>query len=307
MRSMFQETLNEILKSHFGAAVPMWATVVFSMFNVVLILGLAWFVRVLIMRSIRVLQSRLSLASHDDEEKKRVETLVRVFRYVTSVTIVVVAIMLAMSEMGVSIAPLLATAGVAGIAIGFGAQSVVKDYFTGIVMLLENQIRQGDIVEVAGKAGFVEEVTLRYVRLRDYQGAVHFVPNGVITTVTNLSRNFAFAVIDIGVSYRADLDQVFNLMRDVSGALRHDPDFGQRVLDDIEIAGVEQWADSAVMIKARIKVVALWHGPIRREYLRQLKIAFDTNNIEIPFPQRVIYSKDDKKEILKEVSRDGES
>jgi small-conductance mechanosensitive channel len=307
MSSMLQETLNEILKSHFGVTVPMWATAMVSLLNVVLILGFAWILRGLIMRSIRLLQSRLSDASHDDEDKKRIETLVRVFRYVTSVTIVVVAIMLAMSEMGVSIAPLIATAGVAGIAIGFGAQSVVKDYFTGIVMLLENQIRQGDIVEVAGKAGFVEEVTLRYVRLRDYQGSVHFVPNGVITTVTNLSRNFAFAVIDIGVSYRADLDQVFDIMRDVSGALRHDPSFGERMLDDIEIAGVEQWADSAVMIKARIKVVALWHGPIRREYLRQLKIAFDANNIEIPFPQRVIYSKTDKKETPKEDPNHGES
>ena len=304
---MLQETLNEILKSHFGVTVPMWATAMVSLLNVVLILGFAWILRGLIMRSIRLLQSRLSDASHDDEDKKRIETLVRVFRYVTSVTIVVVAIMLAMSEMGVSIAPLIATAGVAGIAIGFGAQSVVKDYFTGIVMLLENQIRQGDIVEVAGKAGFVEEVTLRYVRLRDYQGSVHFVPNGVITTVTNLSRNFAFAVIDIGVSYRADLDQVFDIMRDVSGALRHDPSFGERMLDDIEIAGVEQWADSAVMIKARIKVVALWHGPIRREYLRQLKIAFDANDIEIPFPQRVIYSKTDKKETPKEDPNHGES
>ena len=212
----------------------------------------------------------------------------------TSVTIVVVAIMLALSELGVSIAPLLATAGVAGIAIGFGAQSVVKDYFTGIVMLLENQIRQGDIVEVAGKAGFVEEVTLRYVRLRDYQGSVHFVPNGVITTVTNLSRNFAFAVIDVGVSYRTNIDQVFDIMRDVSAALRHDPEFGDKILDDIEIAGVEQWAESAVMIKARIKVVALWHGPVRREFLRQLKIAFDANKIEIPFPQRVVHTKEDK-------------
>lgn len=297
---MFQETLNELLKSYFGATVPVWATAMLSLFNVVIILGLAWLFRSLVMRSIRLLQLKLTNASQDDEEKKRVETLGRVFRYVTSVTIIVVAIMLALSEIGVSIAPLLATAGVAGIAIGFGAQSVVKDYFTGIVMLLENQIRQGDIVEVAGKAGFVEEVTLRYVRLRDYQGSVHFVPNGVITTVTNLSRNFAFAVIDIGVSYRSDIDQVFDIMRDVSSALRHDPEFGDKILDDIEIAGVEQWADSAVMIKARIKVVALWHGPIRREYLRQLKIAFDANNIEIPFPQRVIYSKEDKKEGMRD-------
>jgi small conductance mechanosensitive channel len=294
---MFQETLNEILKSYFGASIPVWATAMLSLINVVIILGLAWFIRSIIMRSIRILQSRLSYASQDNEEKKRVETLGRVFRYVTSVTIVVVAIMLALSELGVSIAPLLATAGVAGIAIGFGAQSVVKDYFTGIVMLLENQIRQGDIVEVAGKAGFVEEVTLRYVRLRDYQGSVHFVPNGVITTVTNLSRNFAFAVIDVGVSYRTDIDQVFGIMRDVSGVLRHDPEFGDKILDDIEIAGVEQWAESAVMIKARIKVVALWHGPVRREFLRQLKIAFDANKIEIPFPQRVVHTKEDKNHV----------
>lgn len=291
---MFQQTLNELLKTYFGVTVPAWAMPMLSMINVLIILGLAWLFRSLVMRSIRMLQSRLSHASHDDEEKKRVQTLGRVFRYVTSVTITVLAIMLALSEMGVSIAPLLATAGVAGIAIGFGAQSVVKDYFTGIVMLLENQIRQGDIVEVGGKAGFVEEVTLRYVRLRDYQGSVHFVPNGVITTVTNLSRNFAFAVIDVGVSYRTDIDQVFDIMRDVAAALRHDPDFGDKILDDIEIAGVEQWAESAVMIKARIKVVALWHGPIRREFLRHLKIAFDANNIEIPFPQRVVHTKADQ-------------
>jgi moderate conductance mechanosensitive channel len=294
---MFQETLNEILKSYFGASIPVWATAMLSLVNVAIILGLAWFIRSIVMRSIRLLQSRLCDTSQDNEEKKRVETLGRVFRYVTSVTIVVVAIMLALSEIGVSIAPLLATAGVAGIAIGFGAQSVVKDYFTGIVMLLENQIRQGDIVEVAGKAGFVEEVTLRYVRLRDYQGSVHFVPNGVITTVTNLSRNFAFAVIDVGVSYRTDIDQVFDIMRDVAGALRHDPDFGDKILDDIEIAGVEQWAESAVMIKARIKVVALWHGPVRREFLRHLKIAFDANKIEIPFPQRVVHTKEDKNHV----------
>ena len=294
---MFQETLNEILKSYFGASIPVWATAMLSLINVAIILGLAWFIRSIVMRSIRILQSSLRNASEDNEEKKRVETLGRVFRYVTSVTIVVVAVMLALSEMGISIAPLLATAGVAGIAIGFGAQSIIKDYFTGIVMLIENQIRQGDIVEVAGKAGFVEEVTLRYVRLRDYQGSVHFVPNGVITTVTNLSRNFAFAVIDVGVSYRTDIDQVFDILRDVSAALRHDPEFGDKILDDIEIAGVEQWAESAVMIKARIKVVALWHGPVRREFLRHLKIAFDANKIEIPFPQRVVHTKEDKNHV----------
>lgn len=217
---MFQQSLKDFYISYFGEGVPIWATASLSLINVIIILGLALVFRRLVMRSIRALQNRLAGVSHDDEEKKRVETLGRVFGYMTSVTIVVVAIMLILSEISVSIAPLLATAGVAGIAIGFGAQSVVKDYFTGIVMLLENQIRQGDIVEVAGKAGFVEEVTLRYVRLRDYQGSVHFVPNGVITTVTNLSCNFAFAVIDIGVSYNTNLEQVFGLMKEVAANLK---------------------------------------------------------------------------------------
>lgn len=291
---MLQKTLIDLLKSIFNLEVPAWAMAFISMINVLIILGLAWLLRRLVMRSIRMLQKRLANGSQDDEEKKRIETLGRVCGYVTSVTIIVLTIMLTLSEIGISIAPLLATAGVAGIAIGFGAQSIVKDYFTGIVMLLENQIRQGDIVEVAGKAGFVEEVTLRYVRLRDYQGSVHFIPNGVITTVTSLSRNFAFAVIDIGVSYRTNIEQVFGLMREVTTDLRQDPSFSDKILDDIEIAGVEQWAESAVMIKARIKVIALWHGPIRREFLRRLKVSFDTNNIEIPFPQRVIHTTSDK-------------
>src|SRR5207237_8657624 len=160
-----------------------------------------------------------------------------VFRYTAVVLIVLIAGMLILGELGISIAPILATAGVAGLAIGFGAQSLVKDYFSGFFMLLEDQIRVGDIVEVAGKAGEVEEVTLRYVRLRDADGFVYFVPNGEIKMVVNRSRNFAYALIDAAIAGHHDVDPALDAMREVGVALRADPKFGPSILGDIEIWG----------------------------------------------------------------------
>ena len=189
----------------------------------------------------------------------------------------------------VSVPPILGAAGVVGLAVGFGAQSLVKDYVTGLLLLIENQIRQGDVVQLAEFSGTVEEVTLRYVRLRDYNGNVYFVPNGTISTVINMTRGFAYAVIDIGVGYRADLDQVMDVMRAVAAELRQDPAFSNRILQDLDIAGVQDWGDSAIMIRGRFQVVASQQWAVRREYLRRLKYAFDLQGIEIPFPQRVIH------------------
>ena len=193
--------------------------------------------------------------------------------------------MLILSSLGFSIAPILATAGVAGIAVGFGAQSLVKDYFTGFVMLVENQIRQGDIVELGTKSGSVEEVTLRYVRLRDYEGAVHYIPNSYINLVTNKSRTFAYAVIDIGVAYKENLNHVYDTIREVAHKLRDNPQYSHLILEDIEIAGVDQLGDFAVMIKSRIKVVAQEQNTIRRALLGEIKTAFDLAGIEIPSPE----------------------
>ena len=152
----------------------------------------------------------------------RIETLARVFRNSAAIVIVIVAGTLVLGELGISMAPILATAGVAGVAIGFGAQSLIKDYFTGFFLLLEDQVRQGDVVEVAGKAGVVEEMTLRYVRLRDGDGYVHFIPNGEIKVVSNRTRGFAHAAIDVGVDYGIDIDQALAVMREVGSALRAD-------------------------------------------------------------------------------------
>lgn len=262
-----------------------------SAMHIILILLLAWVLLRLSAKSIKVLKTYLrSHAENNLEDLKRIETLSRVFRYIASVSIGVVTGMVVLGEMGISIAPILATAGVLGIAVGFGAQSLIKDYFNGFFMLLENQVRQGDVVEAGGKGGLVEEVTLRYIKMRDYDGNVHFIPNGIITTVTNMSRGFAYAVIDVGVAYREDLDEVMALMCQVGAEIREDPDFGSKILEPLEMAGVDKWDDSAVVLRCRFKVLPLEQWGIRREYLRRLKLAFDKQGIEIPFPHLTVYA-----------------
>ena len=150
-------------------------------------------------RTVVALRARITAKLSDAEQIRRAETLGRVLRYVISVAIVLIVTLLILNQFGISIAPILGAAGVVGIAIGFGAQSLVRDYFNGIFLLLENQIAKGDVVTIVDKTGVVEDVTLRYVQLRDYEGSVHYIPNGLITTVTNMSRGFAYAVVDIGV------------------------------------------------------------------------------------------------------------
>ena len=160
-----------------------------ELLHILIIFALAWLLVGLSRKLIRVFRNYMSPRVDSSEETRRIETLARVFRYISTVVISVVAGMLALSELGISIAPILGTAGVVGVAVGLGAQNLTKDYFNGFFMLLENQIRQGDVVEVCGKTGVVEDITLRYVCLRDNEGSVHYVPNGQITTVTNKSRS----------------------------------------------------------------------------------------------------------------------
>lgn len=258
--------------------------------RIAVIVLLAWLLLHYLGKGIRLLKEFLmQRAAGDPDEVKRIDTLGRVSRYITSVVIVLVAAMLMLSELGISIAPILATAGVLGLAVGFGAQSLVKDYFAGLFLLIEDQVRQGDVVQVAGKGGLVEEVTLRYIRLRDYDGHVHFIPNGAITTVSNLSRGFACAVMDVGVAYREDLDQVMAVMQRVGAELRQDAEFGHRILEDMEMAGVDRWGESAVVIRCRFKVRPLEQWGVRREYLRRLKQAFDHEGIEFPYPHLTLY------------------
>lgn len=286
----------ENLLAHFGMIdLPLWVKFLISIWHVFLILLLAWIVQRVTKKLVEAFRNRLLARSGDPEEVKRVETLSRVFGHIASVLITVITLMLVLSELGISIAPILATAGVAGIAVAFGAQTLVKDYFTGFVMLIENQVRQGDVVEIAGKVGSVEKVTLRYIRLRDYEGIVHYVPNGAIATVSNRSREFAYAVINIGIAYKENVDRVFEVMRSVAAELRTDGSFQALILEDLDIAGVDEWADSAVILRCRFKVRALEQWRVRREYLKRLKFEFDRQGIEIPFPHLTVYAGQDKR------------
>jgi small conductance mechanosensitive channel len=258
--------------------------------HIVLILAGAWGLKLLANKGIRTFRLYMESRRDNIEDKRRLETLGRVFRYAANVLITILAGMLVFTELGISIAPILATAGVVGLAVGFGAQSLVKDYFSGLFLLLEDQIRHGDVIEAGGKAGLVEEVTLRYVRMRGYDGNVHYVPNGQIDSVTNMTRDFSYAVVNVGVAYREDVNEVFDVIRQVVDAMRRDESLKYLILEDVDLAGVDNWADSAIVIRLRIKVMPTHQWNIRREFLRRLKAVFDARGIEIPFPHLTVYA-----------------
>jgi moderate conductance mechanosensitive channel len=246
--------------------------------RILVIWVLAWTLLWMIRRVLRVLKTHILNYVDEFRDSRRIETLMNVFRYTANVVIVGVAIMATLGTIGISIAPILATAGVAGIAIGFGAQSLVKDFFTGLFLLIEGQVSEGDNIEAAGKSGYVERVTLRHIRIRDYDGSVHFIPNSMITTVTNRSRDYAFAVVDLNVPRKEDLNRVFRLMDQVVTEMRTDPAVGPFILDNIDMAGVEKVEDAAVGLRCRIKVVPSKQWRVRREFLRRMKSVMD--NVE---------------------------
>jgi small-conductance mechanosensitive channel len=256
-----------------------------TLITIALLLLAAWILSAVSRRAIRLFRLFAGRSARTDEDHRRIDTLARAFRYLSNVALIGITGMLVLSELGVSIAPILGAAGIVGIAVGFGAQSLVKDFFIGFVILLENQIRQGDVITIAGRTGVVESVTLRNVRLRDYDGSVHFVPNGLIDVVTNQSMEFSYAVIDVAVAYREQADAVFDALREVSRALRADPAFTGKILEDIEIAGVERLTDSSMVLRGRLKCAPLAQAAVRRESLRRIKECLEARGIQPPPPQ----------------------
>ena len=185
--------------------------------------------------------------------------------------------------------PLLAAAGLGGLAIGFGAQSLVKDVISGFFILLEDSVRVGDVVEIAGVGGLVEEVKLRTIVLRDESGSIHVIPNGNINTVKNMTQLYSYYVFNIGVAYRENVDEVMALLKDIAEELRQDAEFADDILDPLEMWGVDRFADSAVIIKCRIKTKPIQQWRIGREMNRRIKNTFDAKGIEMPFPHQTIY------------------
>lgn len=267
-----------------------WMELVQPASHILIILILSWLLMRVSRKLISTFKHYVTRRTLDAGSIKRAETLGQVFSNTAAVVILLITGMLILGEVGISIAPILAAAGVVGVAVGFGAQSLIKDYFTGFFLLIEDQIRHGEVVEVGGKKGKVEEVTLRHVKLRDFEGSVHFIPNSTITTVTNKSRDFSYAVMDLSVAYRENIDAVYVVMRKVGADMRSDPEFKNAIIEDLEIAGIENLADSAVIIRCRFKVLPLEQWDVKREFFYRIKNAFDAAAIEIPYPHLTLYA-----------------
>jgi small conductance mechanosensitive channel len=229
-------------------------------------------------------------SGRDGEMQKRVETLAVLVRYTATVAILAVTTLVVLGELGVDLAPLIAAAGVIGVAVGFGSRQLVEDVIGGFFLLVEDQVRVGDVIEVAGHAGLVEAVTLRTIRLRDLSGHVHFVRNGQITAVVNMTKDFSNYVFDVGVAYRENVDEVISILKSVDEDLRSDPEYRDDILEPLEVFGLDRFAESAVIVKARSKTLPIKQWRVGREFNRRLKQAFDQRGIEIPFPHVTVYA-----------------
>ena len=218
----------------------------------------------------------------------RLRTLLPLARNAARMALAAVAALTVLSELGVDIAPLLAGAGIAGIAVGFGAQSLVKDVITGVFILLEDSMAVGDVVDVGGHSGTVEGLTVRTVRLRDLRGDLHIVPFGEIGSVRNMSRGFSYALIEAGVAYGEDVDRVVEALREIGDEMRADPAWGPAIIEPLDVLGLDSFGDSSVNLRVRLKTRPSRQWGVRREFHRRMKRAFDAAGIEIPFPHRTV-------------------
>ncbi len=221
--------------------------------------------------------------------RKRMTTLTGVLQTISVGVVWSVVIVISLAQLGLNIGPILAGAGIIGLAVGFGAQNLVRDVISGFFIILENQIRIGDVAIINGTGGLVEAVSFRTVVLRDLSATVHVFPNGTINTLANMTMGWSAYVIDMGVAYKEDTDRVVGVMQQVDEEMRADPKYGPSMLEPIEIMGVDKFADSAVVIKVRLKTRPIRQWFVGREYNRRIKMAFDAAGIEIPFPHRTLY------------------
>lgn len=224
-----------------------------------------------------------------NEREKQAATLGKVIRNVIRILVWGVALMMIMRELGIDVGPLLAGVGIVGLAVGFGAQSVVKDFLSGMFVLIENQYNVGDVVQVAGVSGLVEKITLRATSLRNLEGKVHIIPNGVIGVVTNMTKEYSRFVLDIGVAYRESVDEVMVVLKGIGDEMAADPDYSGMITAPLEVLGVQDFGDSAVVIRVRFTTVPNQQWTVGREFRRRVKNTFDAKGIEIPFPHTTIY------------------
>ena len=224
----------------------------------------------------------------------RIRTFLPLLRNVVRIVLLLFVVLIVLSEIGVNIGPLLAGAGIVGLAVSFGAQSLVKDVITGFFILLEDTIAVGDMVDLGGHFGIVEGMSIRSVRLRDLEGTVHTVPFGEVASVLNMTKDFSYAFMEIGIAYREDVDQVVEVLREIGEGMQADEEFGPLILEPLEVLGLDSFGASSVNIRIRLKTLPIKQWPVKREYQRRMKRVFDERGIEIPFPHQTVYFGADK-------------
>ena len=252
------------------------------------IYALAWCTR-LVSRRLFTLLVRGPVHGQHTDPQARASTLTSVFENACSIIIKVGGFLMICEEIGVDVKVLLGSVGVVGLAVAFGAQNLIKDYFNGFMILLENQYAVNDVVTIGNISGQVEQVTLRLTVLRDNDGRVHFIPNGQISTVTNKTLGWTRAVFEIGIAYKENVDQAIQVLRNLCEELRNDPKYAPMIIEPASTPGVEQLGDSAVILKFHIKTKPLQQSDVKREMLRRIKNRFDDLKIDIPFPHRTLY------------------
>lgn len=271
-----------------------WDTLIKTGLRVTMILVVAWIATKVLQKFLHRFEKRLLEKSKEkgeppSESEKRIETLIRLIRQAALLALWLTVGLVVLKEFGLEIAPIIASAGIVGLAVGFGAQNLVRDIISGFFIILENQIRVGDVAIINGTGGLVDKINFRTTVLRDLGGVVHIFPNGTITTLSNMTNEWSANVFEIGVAYKENTDRVIEIMQQVGQTMLDDETFGRLMLDAPEIFGVDQFADSAVVIKGRIRTKPIRQWEVGREFLRRVKFAFDEHNIEIPFPHRSIY------------------
>jgi small conductance mechanosensitive channel len=227
--------------------------------------------------------------SSKEDEQKRENTLINIFTVTLKTLLFLIAAMMILGEFGVEIGPILAAAGIVGLAFGFGGQYLIRDVITGLFIIMENQYRIGDVININGIGGLVEAITLRKTTLRDMDGTVHHIPHGEIKTVSNLTKDFSRVNMDIGVAYHSNLEHVIKVVNEVGMDLAQDVYYKDFITQPIQFVRVNDFADSAIMIKVLGETKVLKQWEVAGEYRKRIKIAFDKEGIEIPFPQRVIH------------------
>ncbi|MFZ5760172.1 MAG: mechanosensitive ion channel family protein [Thermodesulfobacteriota bacterium] len=271
-----------------------WQTILFTALRILLMFAIAWLCMAILQSMLKRLERRLlrqgeASGEPPTESAKRVETIIRLVRQAALVGLWVTVLLIMLKQIGVEIAPILASAGIVGLAVGFGAQNLVRDVISGFFFILENQVRVGDVAIVNGTGGLVERINFRTIVLRDLAGIVHVFPNGTINTLSNLTNEWSAYVFDIGVAYKENTDQVVEVLKEVGAEMKNDPELGRLMLEEPEIFGVDKLDNSAVVIKGRIKTKPIRQWEIGREFLRRVKLTFDARNIEIPFPHQTLY------------------